>query len=256
MQFQLQPYSTSNSDSDLFPSETRLRLDSQRRVQTAQVTVDSIPFPTGGICGVYGYITGTEKEKEGIGGERARFENGQQRQYGADAESAWIARTGTIAAQTRLTRPRTAGAAAWQLHARGLDAHGERTRTECAPSATQNGTWYLVPAALDSGAGAGSLCGGVREGETIWNEGDGEHQAASGSRVERGGGWRATGTIARMWIDGEEAPARVLEGSLCRLGRTSVWAARPVCGAEFDVVSTRSSTRSVRLDPASVGVGA
>ncbi|KAJ7019125.1 hypothetical protein C8F04DRAFT_1198062 [Mycena alexandri] len=82
-----------------------------------------------------------------------------------------------------------------------LDAHSIRTRTEC--DAKRHGTWYLVPAALDSRG-----CGTMRD------EGDGEHRAcglaASRSRVERGWGMESDGEGEGGWVERncvEDAPA-------------------------------------------------
>ncbi|KAJ7028159.1 hypothetical protein C8F04DRAFT_1291620 [Mycena alexandri] len=142
--------------------------------------------------------TCTEKEKERMGGER-ELENVQQHRYGMAAESAWIART-----ETRPARPRTAGVAAWQLHPRGLDAHGIRTRTQFAPSAnaTRNGTWYLVPGTLDSGAGADAVCARARQYEVSalrtrreWEQS--RARVGDGERWERGCGCGGEGVRGR-----------------------------------------------------------
>ncbi|KAJ7028155.1 hypothetical protein C8F04DRAFT_1291593 [Mycena alexandri] len=219
---QFQPNSTSNSDSDLFPSETRLIFDPS--AVHREPDVDSIPVPNASTAST-----------------RAEF----------------YCRTSPR--KTRPARPRTAGAAAWQLCARGLDAHGIRTRTECAPSATCKR--HLVPGASCTRLARVRVRCAAVYARTMRDEGDGEHRAcalaAGGSRVERGWGMesdgeRGCGQMERECVDAPAGAgaARVLEGSLCRLRRTSVWAARPVYGAEFDVVSTRKSTMSVQSSKA------
>ncbi|KAJ7022521.1 hypothetical protein C8F04DRAFT_1272525 [Mycena alexandri] len=93
----------------------------------------------------------------------------------------------------------------------------------------------------------------VREGGTTWDEGDGEHRvcalAASGSRVERGWGVESDGNgdvdvVERDCL--EDAPA----GAACLRESVGARSHLRVGSAEFDVVSARSSTMSVRSSKA------
>ncbi|KAJ7041088.1 hypothetical protein C8F04DRAFT_1230474 [Mycena alexandri] len=125
------------------------------------------------------------------------------------------------------------------------------TRSELAPRASARRR-HLVLGARRTRLGRG--CGAGQRGP--------RERASTGPahsprvRVEESEGWvESEGDVDRwrgsVWRTHQQAPARVLEGSLCRLHRTSVWAARD---AEFDVVSTRRSTPSVRYVPRSVPV--
>ncbi|KAJ7019163.1 hypothetical protein C8F04DRAFT_1242785 [Mycena alexandri] len=283
---QFQPNSTSNSDSDLFPSETRLIFDPSavHRIELAflrEPDVDSIPVPNASTAtriifpasfrivtrsprsssykssspqmlqilkpikfakprlqisfpaslqfngagaqldyrefhrDEYAACTGTYVYGEGIGGDR-RIE-------GVARESAAPIRRGCCVDWTHRNDCRArlgSRVRALQELQHGRCMHGDSTHTTSTRASssrrvrreTAPGSWCQVHSTR---AGAGALCGSVREGGAMRDE---EHRAcalaAGGSRVGRGWGWRAIGSgdVGRwrgsVWRTHPQAPAR------------------------------------------------